>query len=159
MRYTGVAFVVAGANFGGRSGEVERDQRFRGMALSSVAEKAMEVTVRDAKYADLSFLVANNLAMAKEAEGIDLDPTVLELGVSAVFEDRERGTYLIAECGGEPAGSLLITKEWSDWRCAWYFWIQSVYVLPDYRKQGVFSALFDHVMECARKYGASAVRL
>jgi GNAT superfamily N-acetyltransferase len=130
-----------------------------GCASNAFVGNAMDVIVRDAIYTDLPFLVANNQAMAREAEGIELDPNVLEMGVCAVFDDRERGVYFIAECDGAPAGSLMITKEWSDWRCAWYFWIQSVYVLPDYRKQGVFSALFDHVMECMRKFNATAVRL
>jgi GNAT superfamily N-acetyltransferase len=119
----------------------------------------MEIDVREAKYSDLPFLVTNNLAMSVEAEGIELDSAILEMGVSAVFDDRERGVYLIAEVDGVPAGSLLVTKEWSDWRCSWYLWIQSLFVLPQFRRQGVYTALYKHVLECAYKLNAASVRL
>ena len=119
----------------------------------------MGIVIREAKYSDLPFLVANNLAMAVEAEGINLDSAILEMGVCAVFDDCTRGVYLIAEVDGTPAGSLLITKEWSDWRCCWYMWIQSVYVLPQFRRQGVYTTLYKRVLECAEKHNASAVRL
>jgi len=127
------------------------------MEMSS--EKGSEIRVREAKYVDLPYLVRNNVAMADEAEGIDLDPAVLEMGVSAVFDDPARGLYFIAEIGGTPAGSLMVTKEWSDWRCAWYWWIQSVYIPPEFRRRGVYTALHNHVVEAARKERAYAVRL
>ncbi len=119
----------------------------------------MVIVVREARYCDLPFFVTNNLAMAVEAEGIKLDSAILEMGVSAVFDDRERGEYIIAEVDGELAGSLLITREWSDWRCCWYIWIQSVFVLPRFRRIGVYTALYNHVIDCAHKINASSVRL
>ena len=117
------------------------------------------ITVREAKYTDLPYLVRNNVAMAAEAERIDLDPAVLEMGVSAVFDDPARGIYFIAEIGGTPAGSLMVTKEWSDWRCAWYWWIQSVYVPPEFRRRSVYSYMHRHVMEAARNERVYSVRL
>ena len=44
----------------------------------------------------------------------------------------------------------MITYEWSDWRNGVIWWIQSVYVLPKQRKQGVFKALFKHIENLAR---------
>ncbi|MCK7578768.1 MAG: GNAT family N-acetyltransferase [Chromatiales bacterium] len=43
---------------------------------------------------------------------------------------------------GQRVGQLMITYEWSDWRNGTFWWIQSVYVLPEARRGGVFRALF-----------------
>ena len=45
----------------------------------------------------------------------------------------------------EPVGMLMLTREWSDWRCGHWWWIQSVYVAPAHRRGGVFRALYAHV--------------
>ena len=63
------------------------------------------------------------------------------------------GFYLIAEVEGRPAGQLLITTEWSDWRNGYFWWIQSVYVDVEYRRQGVYRALDSHVHSEARRRG------
>lgn len=39
---------------------------------------------------------------------------------------------------GSPAAELLVTFEWSDWRNAQYWWIQSLYVVPEHRRKGIF---------------------
>ena len=39
----------------------------------------------------------------------------------------------------------MLTREWSDWRNGWMWWIQSVYVRADARRRGVFRALYRHV--------------
>ena len=88
--------------------------------------------------------------MAQETEDKPLDRDLLTRGVAAVFDDPARGFYLVAERAGERAGCLLITREWSDWRCGDWWWIQSVYVLPAVRRHGVFRALYDHVDAQAR---------
>jgi len=88
--------------------------------------------------------------MALETEDKPLDRDLLTRGVAAVFDDPARGFYLVAERAGERAGCLLITREWSDWRCGDWWWIQSVYVLPAVRRHGVFRALYDHVDAQAR---------
>jgi ribosomal protein S18 acetylase RimI-like enzyme len=51
---------------------------------------------------------------------------------------------------GNVVGQSMITYEWSDWRNGVIWWIQSVYVLPRYRKQGVFRSLFLHIENLAR---------
>ena len=45
----------------------------------------------------------------------------------------------------------MITREWSDWRNGWFWWIQSVYVHEDARSGGVFKALFQHLRTEAMK--------
>lgn len=83
------------------------------------------------------------LAMALETENLELDPLVVAKGVRYLFDNPERGTYYVAEEGGQLVASLLILPEWSDWRNGDVLWIHSVYVAPGYRKQGVFKAMYD----------------
>ena len=107
-------------------------------------------TVRNATRADVSFLADCNIAMAFESEGKHLDREVLTRGIVAVFDHPERGFYLVAVRDGKAVGSLLITHEWSDWRNGGWWWIQSVYVMPDARRGGVFSAMYREVDSRAR---------
>lgn len=107
-------------------------------------------TVRDATRDDVSFLADCNVAMAYESEKKRLDRDVLTRGIVAVFDHPERGFYLVAEQSGERVGSLLITHEWSDWRNGGWWWIQSVYVMPDARRNGVFSAMYREIDARAR---------
>ncbi len=92
-------------------------------------------------------------AMALETEGKFLDRETVLKGVGAVFEVPERGFYAVAVSDKTVIGSLLITYEWSDWRNKTFWWIQSVYVEPDYRRRGVFSRLFRFVEEQALEKG------
>ncbi|HEX5011576.1 MAG TPA: GNAT family N-acetyltransferase [Planctomycetota bacterium] len=110
----------------------------------------MAVTVRPATRADLDQLIAFNASMAQETEGKRLDPARLQPGVAAVLADTGRGRYLVAELGGRVAGALLLTREWSDWRNGWFWWIQSVYVVPEARGRGVYRALHESVLAEAR---------
>ncbi len=108
---------------------------------------------------DVVFLVECNRIMARETEGKALDPATLAAGVRGVFEQSDRGFYLVAERAGQPVGSLLVTREWSDWRNGPFWWIQSVYVVEAARHQGVFRALYAEVERRARAAGAVGLRL
>ena len=90
------------------------------------------------------------MRLALETEGRRLSPSRLKSGVSALLRDKSKGVYFIAEIGGQIAGQLLITREWSDWRNGHFWWIQSVYVVEKFRGQGVFRALFKHVRALAK---------
>lgn len=109
--------------------------------------------IRRASPADADALVAGNLAMAAETEARGLDPAVLRAGVEAVLRDAERGTFWVATRGGRVVGQMLITLEWSDWRNGWFWWIQSVFVVKEERKAGVYRALHEHVERAARARG------
>ena len=101
--------------------------------------------VRKAKSEDLNSILEFQLAMAKETEGIDLEYKIVKKGVAAVLEDSSKGNYYLAEKNGNVIGSLLTTFEWSDWRNGTVLWIQSVYVVPEFRRKGVYSKLYGHV--------------
>jgi GNAT superfamily N-acetyltransferase len=109
--------------------------------------------VRAATLADVPFLVEGNSRMARETEGLELQPDRLRAGVEAVFADPSRGFYLIAEIDGAPAAQMMITYEWSDWRNGVFWWIQSVYTMPERRGQGAFKALYTAVEAMARQAG------
>ncbi len=85
--------------------------------------------------------------MAMETESLELNPVIVQKGVKAVFSDSAKGCYYIAEINGKVSGSLLTTYEWSDWRNCQILWIQSVYVLPEYRNKGVFKHLYLHIKQ------------
>ncbi len=103
--------------------------------------------IRTATNEDIKQIVQFQLNMAKETEGIELHlPTVLN-GVTAVLNDETKGRYYVAEINEEIVGSLLTTFEWSDWRNGTILWIQSVYVLKEFRRKGVYRNLYSHVKQ------------
>ena len=112
-----------------------------------------QIDVRRAVSADLETVVAFNLAMALETEGKSLDLDRLRQGVQQVLNSTQRGFYLLAEINRRVVGQLLITDEWSDWRNGYFWWIQSVYVATDCRRQGVYRALEDLVRDEAQRQG------
>ncbi len=115
--------------------------------------------IRSARSDDASIIAEFNIAMAMETEKVALDPKVIGPGVSAIFEDADKGQYFVAEIGGSVVGCLLITHEWSDWRNGDIWWIQSVYVHADFRRRGVFAGLYRHVEKAARAARAVGLRL
>ena len=102
---------------------------------------------------DAATLAGFNRAMALETESKSLPMETLLPGVEAVLRDRDHGFYVVADAGSEIAGSLLVTFEWSDWRNGRLWWIQSVYVRPDYRRRGIYRTLHGFVRERARAAG------
>ena len=107
------------------------------------------MNLRLAGPADAETLVEFNCAMALETEGKRLLPEVIGAGVRALLGRKDAGFYLIAEADARVIGSLLVTKEWSDWRNGDFWWIQSVYVCPEWRRKGVYKALYRHVQQLA----------
>ena len=121
---------------------------------------ALTTDCRPARFADAETLAAFNVALAHESEGLALDPATVRAGVEAVLRDPARGRYFVAESEGRVIGQLMITYEWSDWRNAQLWWIQSVYVAPAHRRRGVFRQLYHHARGHARQAGdVCAIRL
>lgn len=112
-----------------------------------------EIKVRRATAAESARIASYNRALAMETEGLALDEQTVTAGVVAAMGHPERGFYLVAEVGGVLAGCLLVTYEWSDWRNKMFWWIQSVYVKPEQRGHGVYSALYDKVRALAAEDG------
>ncbi len=115
--------------------------------------------IRTAEPTDRDLLARWAQAMAWETEQRRLDPATVRDGVEAALADRGRAHCYIAMrdaplAGGESIGvavaTLMVTHEWSDWRNGDWWWIQSVYVVPEHRRRGVFAALYREVERLAR---------
>jgi len=105
------------------------------------------VRIRTANVDDAEIISGFQLAMALETEELTLDRTKVTAGVHAVFLDPHKGKYFVAEVDKKVVSSLLLTPEWSDWRNQWVWWIQSVYILPEYRKRKIFSQMYDFIKD------------
>ena len=101
--------------------------------------------IRLANKSDADALVEFNQAMALETEGKHLAGEKISNGVAAVFDDEKKGFYVVAENDESIIGGLMVTYEWSDWRNAWFWWIQSVYIRPEARGQGLYSRMYEFV--------------
>ncbi|MDH5502223.1 MAG: GNAT family N-acetyltransferase [Gammaproteobacteria bacterium] len=119
----------------------------------------MQYRIRDAVPGDSENIAKFNSLMAEETEGRRLNPDIIGNGVRRLLEDASRGRYWVAEADGEIVGQIMVTYEWSDWRNGALWWIQSVYVHPDYRRSGVFTALYRHVESIAQQSDARGLRL
>ena len=105
--------------------------------------------IRPATRDDAETIARFNVLMARETEHLELDPGRVLDGVRAVFDEPGRGWYLVAESENRVVGQLMVTYEWSDWRNGVFWWIQSVYVAPEARGQGVYKALYADLLRRA----------
>jgi len=120
----------------------------------------MQIDIRPAGSEDWQTIVDFNCRLAEESEGKRLDCTHVEPGVRALLADPRRGRYLVAVADGRLVGQLMHTYEWSDWRNGDIWWLQSVYVVPECRRLGVFRALFERLQtEAEADPGVVGLRL
>ena len=120
----------------------------------------MPIIIRDATLNDAPTIADFNARMALETEDKTLDPAVVGRGVAEILRDAAKGRYWVAETDSHIVGQIMVTWEWSDWRCGWFWWIQSVYVLTTARRGGVFRALYQAVADAAEASGdACGIRL
>ena len=109
-----------------------------------------ELSIRRGAMDDADTIASFNAAMAFETEGKELIPEVIGAGVRRLIETPSLGFYLVAEHAGELIACLMITNEWSDWRNGLFWWIQSVYVKKEFRRQGVYRRMYEHVRSLAQ---------
>ena len=108
---------------------------------------------------DLPAISEFQLKMAWETERLALHRETVENGVKAVFDNPSRGQYWVATDNNKVIASLLITYEWSDWRNTEVWWLQSVYVIPEFRRKGVFRKMYEFIKAEAEKQGIAGLRL
>ena len=111
----------------------------------------MTNTIRKAIRSDAKTIAQFNAAMALETEHLQLDVSRLLLGVEGLFDNSDKGFYLVAEHNGIVVGQMMITYEWSDWRNGIFWWIQSVYVHPEHRAQKIYRTLYDYAVDLAKE--------
>ena len=120
----------------------------------------MTITIREATPADTEIIAEYNSRISEETEDGPLDRQLIVPGVEALLADPTKGRYWLAVSDGRPIGQIMVTYEWSDWRNGMLWWIQSVYVHADFRREGVFSTLYRHVESLARQSGdVAGIRL
>jgi ribosomal protein S18 acetylase RimI-like enzyme len=103
------------------------------------------ILIRPATQEDSTQIISFQQQMAMETEQVKLDAAVVAEGLKRLFDDPAKGRYFVAEDDGEVVGCLMTTFEWSEWRCGNVLWIQSVYIRPSHRSQGVFRKLYEHI--------------
>jgi ribosomal protein S18 acetylase RimI-like enzyme len=117
---------------------------------------SMDYTIREATTTDVPVLVSFQQNMAKETEGLHLDPTIVTAGINNMLADPSKGKYYVATQNNLVAGCLMITNEWSDWRNGNVLWIQSVFIDPAHRGKNVYRKMYEHIQQMV--LGSSALR-
>lgn len=104
--------------------------------------------IRYANLDDLAFIIDSQLKMALETENLKLNKITVTKGVESVFADSNKGFYVVAETADNKLiGCLMVTPEWSDWRNSWMYWIQSLFVVSEWRNKGIFRLLYEFVKQ------------
>ena len=117
------------------------------------------IEIRIADVTDLDIIIANNIEMSEEVENEILDQATISHGVEEVLHNAHLGWYYLAEIDGNNAGQLMITREWSDRRNGYFWWIQSVFVHKEHREKDLYTVLYEHVVTRAKNMGAVVLRL
>lgn len=109
------------------------------------------IQIREGRPEDATVIAKYNRRMALETEGKELDSETVRKGVEQGLHQPKKCRYFVAETQNSVIGQAMVTYEWSDWRNGDLWWIQSVYVHPDHRRQGIFKKLYQHIETLARK--------
>jgi len=115
--------------------------------------------IRVALPEDAEKLAANNVLLARESEGKNIQYETTLRGVREVIDDENKGFYIVAEENGEIIGQAMVTYEWSDWQGKQIWWLQSIYVSREYRKKGVMKAIINEIMKMAKGKNVFMLRL
>ena len=116
--------------------------------------------IRKATSADLKNLVAFALEEAKEAEGVKKDSNRVRRGIRTALNDDSIAMYWVIETDkSNIIGHVSIVKEWSDWNSGYYWWIQNMYILPEFRGKGLMERLIQALKDAARNESALELRL
>ena len=109
-----------------------------------------QLIIRAANLDDVESIITFSAAMALETENRHLDVARLRQGTLSLLNTPSYGFFMVAEVRETErprlVGQLMITYEWSDWRNGVFWWIQSVYVDPAWRRRGVFRRIHDAVV-------------
>lgn len=120
----------------------------------------MRLKVRHASLKDLEKLVIFAREEAREAEGIKKETDTLRAGIITALKDKNIALYwVLVDQNDEPVGNISVLREWSNWNAGFYWWIQSIYILPEFRGKGYFSKLMETVKTEAKKMGGLDIRL
>jgi L-amino acid N-acyltransferase YncA len=121
---------------------------------------ASDYTIREASRADIDTIVAFTLQEAREAEDKEPDLEAVSRGVGGGFEDVPFAAYWVAETAdGRVVASTSVVREWSDFHGAYYWWVQSLFIIPEHRGKGLVELLLSRLAREADAAGALDLRL
>ena len=111
-------------------------------------------TIRLARIEDARKL-AEFCELLRESLEMPVQQEKLLPGVSAPIKDLSKGMNLVATEAhkSELIGCLMITYEWDPGNNAFTWWIQEVFVDSNWRRKGVFQALYKHTIKMAKDKG------
>jgi len=115
--------------------------------------------IRNAVIDDSEVIAKDNLLLTIESENLKIDYETTLKAVRSIIEDESKGFLIVSEENNKVVGHLMITFEWSDWSNKNMWWIQSVYVDRDHRKQGVFTKMVEHIKNMASENNVDIIRL
>jgi ribosomal protein S18 acetylase RimI-like enzyme len=129
--------------------------------MSSPTPRAPDTgyVIRPATPADSDTLVAFTLSEALDAERRTLNRTEVRRGVAGAFDTPPKARYWVVESGGQLVAGTSIVTEWSNFRGGDYWWIQSLYILPEHRGRGLVDIILGHLVQEAKAGGALDLRL
>ncbi len=84
----------------------------------------------------------------------------MRAGIAAALENEALALYwVLADEHDGPVGAISALREWSNWNAGFYWWVQSLYIAPEYRGKGYLRSLFDAVRDEARRQNGLDLRL
>lgn len=119
-----------------------------------------EYRIREADIEDLDTIVDFTLQEAQETEGAEKDLAAVTRGVQAGFDDPSLSIYWVAEAAdGRVVASASVVTEWSNFHGGYYWWVQSLFILPEHRGHGLVDLLLAYLANAAQAAGALDLRL
>jgi GNAT superfamily N-acetyltransferase len=106
-----------------------------------------ECPVRPARMEDVDQLCDFQVAMALESEGMRLNRDTVRLGIQTFLQMPDHGVYYVITAADQIVGCGMVQYEWSDWRARRVLWLHSVYVLPQFRRNGCFRTFYAFLQE------------
>ena len=115
--------------------------------------------IRPATVEDSDLLVSFTLSEALDSERRALIRAEVQRGVAGAFATPPKARYWVVESGGRVVASASVVTEWSNFRGGDYWWIQSLYILPEHRGRGLVDVILRHLVGEAKAGGAIDLRL
>jgi ribosomal protein S18 acetylase RimI-like enzyme len=117
-------------------------------------------TLRLATAADLPSLVELHRQNARETLKLEPLESDIRRGVAVPWAEPHVARIYVAEQDSKIVGMTMVTNEWNTWKGGVIYWLTSGYVLPNYRKHGVFSSLLGFAKDAVkRESNAAGIRM
>jgi ribosomal protein S18 acetylase RimI-like enzyme len=129
------------------------------MASQTPPGSTTSYVIRPAAPADSETLVAFTLSEALDSERRTLNRGEVQRGVAGAFDTPPKARYWVVESGGQIVAAASIVTEWSNFRGGDYWWIQSLYIVPEHRGRGLVDTILQHLVAEAKAGRALDLRL